>query len=76
MPEELRNLGDLYIKQEFRLHLDSADEDQMAKFLVAWKQYADMIDAQMDRKRSMKRMKEALHNPEVDELLKDKMTSE
>ena len=44
VPEDLRNLGDLMIKQEFRLHLDSANEDQMGKFLIAWKQYADMID--------------------------------
>ena len=29
VPEELRPLGDLMIKQEFRLHLDSATEDQM-----------------------------------------------
>ena len=27
VPEELRSLGDLMIKQEFRLHLDSADEE-------------------------------------------------
>ena len=39
MPEELRNLGDLYIKQEFRLHLDQATEDQMTKFLGGWRQY-------------------------------------
>lgn len=25
VPEELRQLGDLYIKQEFRLHLDKSD---------------------------------------------------
>ena len=27
IPDELRPLGDLMIKQEFRLHLDSADEE-------------------------------------------------
>ena len=27
VPEELRSLGDLMIKQEFRLHLDSASEE-------------------------------------------------
>ena len=36
VPEDLRTLGDLYIKQEFRLHLDKASEDQMGKFLVGW----------------------------------------
>ena len=64
------------IKQEFRLHLDSADEAQMGKFLIAWKQYGDMIDKQMDNQRSMKKMKKVLHDPTVDELLKDKMTEE
>lgn len=39
VPEELRSLGDLYIKQEFRLHLDKADEPQMKKFLIGWEQY-------------------------------------
>ncbi len=39
VPEELRTLGDLYIKQEFRLHLDKANEDQMTKFLRGWQQY-------------------------------------
>ena len=44
VPEELRALGDLMIKQEFRLHLDSATEDQMAKFIIGWQQYAKMLD--------------------------------
>ena len=39
MPEELRNFGDLYIKQEFRLHLDSGNEEQMTKFLMGWNLY-------------------------------------
>ena len=30
----------------------------------------------MDQSRSMKKMKEALHNPVMDEMLKDKMTGE
>ncbi len=43
VPEELRTLGDLYIKQEFRLHLDKANEDQMTKFLIGWQQYESML---------------------------------
>ena len=39
MPEELRNFGDLYVKQEFRLHLDKSDEDQMNKFILGWEGY-------------------------------------
>ena len=76
VPEDLRPLGDLMIKQEFRLHLDSATEDQMGKFLVAWQEYANMLDSQLDTDRSMKKMKKVLHNPELDDLLKDKMTGE
>ena len=45
VPEDLRPLGDLMIKQEFRLHLDSASEDQMTKFLRAWQEYAIMLDS-------------------------------
>jgi hypothetical protein len=30
----LNFVGDLYIKQEFRLHLDKASDDQMDKFMV------------------------------------------
>ena len=29
VPEQLRTLGDLYIKQEFRQHLDKSDVKQM-----------------------------------------------
>ena len=76
VPEELRSLGDLMIKQEFRLHLDSASEEQMGKFMIGWQQYATMLDSKLDNKRSMKKMKEALHNPQLDEMLKDKMTGE
>ena len=48
----------------------------MGKFLISWKQYGDMLDKQLDTQRSMKKMKEVLHNPELDSMLKDKMTSE
>ena len=76
VPEELRSLGDLMIKQEFRLHLDTATEDQMGKFIVGWRQYAVMLDSQLDTTRSISKMKQALHNPELDEMLKDKLTGE
>ena len=48
----------------------------MTKFLRGWEQYATMLDKQLDTDRSMKKMKKALHNPELDEMLKDKMTGE
>ena len=57
------------IKQEFRLHLDSADEGQMDKFLIAWGEYAAMMDKQLDTKKDMKKMKKVLHNPHVEGML-------
>ena len=41
----MRNFGDLYVKQEFRLHLDKSDDDQMTKFMKEWEKYRDQIDA-------------------------------
>jgi len=34
MPEDMRTLGDLYVKQEFRLHIDKATPEQFDKFLT------------------------------------------
>lgn len=76
VPEDLRELGDLYIKQEFRLHLDKANEDQMTKFLMGWQQYETMLTNQLDYSRSTKQMKDVLHNPDVDALLNDKLTED
>ncbi len=44
VPDELRALGNIMIKQEFRLHLDSASADQMGKFIMGWGQYEQMLD--------------------------------
>ena len=76
IPEDLRAIGDAMIKQEFRLHLDSANADQMSKFIIGWKQYELMLDKQLDTSRSIKKVAEVLHSPEVDESLKDKLTQE
>lgn len=76
VPEDLRELGDLYIKKEFRLHLDKANEDQMTKFLMGWQQYETMLTNQLDYSRSTKQMKDVLHNPDVDALLNDKLTED
>ena len=76
IPEDLRQLGDLYIKKEFRDHLDKADEDQMKKFLIGWGQYEQMLANQLDYSRNVNKMKEVLHNPAVDELLNDKLTGD
>ena len=72
MPEELRNFGDLYIKQEFRLHLDKSDESQMIKFMGEWQKYKQQIE-QMDMttKRSIK---QSIMDPSLDEMMADKLT--
>jgi hypothetical protein len=44
VPDELRALGNIMIKQEFRLHLDTATSDQMGKFIMGWGQYEQMLD--------------------------------
>ena len=48
----------------------------MGKFLVGWQQYESMLSQQLDYSRSTKNMKEVLHNPDVDQLLADKLTNE
>jgi|LauGreDrversion4_2_1035121.scaffolds.fasta_scaffold72703_1 hypothetical protein len=68
MPQELRLfgkaslnqlIGDLYVKQEFRLHLDKASNDQMDKFLVGWESYAKQIE-RVDHKKGPKHVKEVI----------------
>ena len=58
------------------MHLDKANEDQMTKFLRSWAQYEQMLATQLDYSRSTSRLKEVLHNPEVDQMLSDKLTSD
>jgi hypothetical protein len=48
----------------------------MDKFLMAWAQYESMLANQLDHSRSVNKMKEVLHNPEMDAILKDKLTGE
>ncbi|CDW76080.1 UNKNOWN [Stylonychia lemnae] len=68
------HIRDLYVKQEFRLHLDKATDDQMDKFLVGWNAYADQIK-QVNRNKPQE-LKKQLHNQEFDEMFKDKFTEE
>ena len=74
MPEELRNFGDLYVKQEFRLHLDKSNEEQMGKFLKGWEGYKAQMEG-MDMS-SRKKIKESLFDPSLDEMIKDKLSEE
>ena len=43
---------------------------------MGWVQYESMLSQKLDTKKSMKKMKEVLHNPELDAMLRDKMTGE
>ena len=74
MPEELRNLGDLYIKQEFRMHLDTSTEEQMDKFMVAWQQYKVQLD-RMDMT-TRKNVRNSFMDPKLDEIIKDKLSED
>lgn len=85
MPQELRlfgkprlneGVGDLYVKQEFRLHLDKASNDQMDKFLVGWEEYAGQIE-KVDHKKGPKHVKQVLtSDTNFDQQFKEKFTEE
>ena len=47
------------MKQEFRLHLDKASDDQMDKFIIGWESYAKQIE-KMDPKKGTKGVKQVL----------------
>ena len=69
-------IGDLYVKQEFRLHLDKASNDQMDKFMSCWEDYAKQIQ-KVDHKKGPKHVKQVLTaDEEFDKKLKEKFTEE
>lgn len=39
----MRNLGDTYVRSEFRLHKDVTKPEQLNQFFVAWEEYLDQI---------------------------------
>lgn len=67
-------LGDLYVKQEFRMHLDKATDDQMDKFLIGWTSYADQIKKVNPNK--PREIKKQLANEDYDSLLKEKFNQD
>lgn len=48
----------------------------MTKFIGGWVQYEDMLSKQLDNSRKVSKMKEILHDPSVEAVLKDKLTGE
>ena len=61
------------MKQEFRLHLDKATNDQMDKFLLGWEGYAKQIE-RVDHKKGPKHVKQTLTQDAevVDSVIKEK----
>lgn len=47
LPEEMRKLGDLYVKSEFRAHRTLTNQMQILEFLHSWTLYKNSIKAQV-----------------------------
>merc|ERR1712195_205335 len=45
LPQEMRHLGDSYVKEEFRLHR-TANATQVEVFMQEWQNYAGQLDSQ------------------------------
>jgi hypothetical protein len=43
LPQEMRQLGDAYVKQEFKLHKDVTKPEQLTPFFTAWQDYLQQI---------------------------------
>mmetsp|Transcript_20113 Transcript_20113/g.36503 ORF Transcript_20113/g.36503 Transcript_20113/m.36503 type:complete len:122 (+) Transcript_20113:122-487(+) len=43
LPTQMKNLGDTYVKSEFRLHKNVTKPEQLNQFFVAWEEYLDEI---------------------------------
>uniref|UniRef100_A0A6U3QXF5 Succinate dehydrogenase assembly factor 3 n=1 Tax=Ditylum brightwellii TaxID=49249 RepID=A0A6U3QXF5_9STRA len=53
LPPEMRNLGDAYVKSEFRLHRTVNSDGQLTQFMDAWKLYLDQIQVTARAKESL-----------------------
>lgn len=43
LPQEMKGIGDSYVKSEFRLHKDVTSPEQLQQFFVAWDDYLDQL---------------------------------
>jgi hypothetical protein len=43
LPTEMKELGDSYVKSEFRLHKTSKKPEQVEQFFTAWDEYLNQI---------------------------------
>lgn len=44
IPQHAREVGDKYVKNEFRLHRHVTKPEQLAKFLSEWQIYANLLE--------------------------------
>jgi len=43
LPPQMKDLGDAYVKSEFRLHKSVTKQEQLDQFFVAWEEYLDQL---------------------------------
>lgn len=53
MPTEMRQLGDAYVRSEFKLHKPVTNEAQLGAFFSAWEEYLDQMMKTARRKDSV-----------------------
>ncbi|PVU92047.1 hypothetical protein BB559_003872 [Furculomyces boomerangus] len=53
LPKEFRAIGDSYVKQEFRQHMNVTDKSFLDSFFKEWESYADSIEVQLGSKSSL-----------------------
>lgn len=53
LPAEMRQLGDAYVRSEFKLHKPVTNEAQLGAFYSAWDQYVDHLRMSARRKESI-----------------------
>lgn len=46
LPPDLKSVGDVYVKAEFKHH-KSAKPEFVAPFLIQWKEYAELLESQI-----------------------------
>ncbi|KIY53786.1 ACN9-domain-containing protein [Fistulina hepatica ATCC 64428] len=49
LPDEMRSLGDAYVKSEFRRHQEVTNPGYILGFLAQWKRYLDDLPGNEDR---------------------------
>lgn len=53
LPREAREIGDKYVKNEFRLHRDVTKPEQLAEFLSEWLIYTNLLEGDTWKEQSL-----------------------